>query len=534
MLHLVELIIPFAAATLAVPGVAIMLTAYVRFRQPQFAAVLAVVSIAALYLALYAAFIVAGPFHVRLSVAAELERLSEVTLLLYLVALPAFLRTVSVRGRLFPAVNRILVPVGAVVAAAIATAAFVAPDLFVSMTRLYQPGAAPRGLWGAGVPGPLYRFRDVLMGALLVYSVVHLAAGLRGPEGRGVHLTFFAGFLAAVTGSLVAVVLNMVAAATGTVISLPFQAFESGLAIFAFLSYWSALQRFFTEAKQVQRLRSSLEGEVEQRRRAEAALLEHHVRLEEAVAARTRELERARDDLVRAEKLALLGQVTATVSHELRNPLGTVSNAVFSAGEAAGTCDHRRIEQAIATATRGLHRCVRILDQLADYAREWRPARFGFDPGVWLEEQARRLGTAHGLDLTATVERGLTVETDPELLGHALSRVVENAAHAALSDSARSRQVNICARACDGRLEIHVRDHGPGLDDEAHRRLFEPLFSTKTYGVGLGLSITLSIMKALGGGLELLRADPGTEVVLWVPGGAGRPSAVELAPGDRP
>jgi signal transduction histidine kinase len=82
----------------------------------------------------------------------------------------------------------------------------------------------------------------------------------------------------------------------------------------------------------------------------------------------------------------------------------------------------------------------------------------------------------------------------------------------------RRNQLTVSTQVIDGRLEIVISDTGCGIPDENMDRIFEPLFSTKSFGVGLGLSIVKSIMEQHGGGVEIdTQVGVGTSVALWLP-----------------
>ncbi len=83
---------------------------------------------------------------------------------------------------------------------------------------------------------------------------------------------------------------------------------------------------------------------------------------------------------------------------------------------------------------------------------------------------------------------------------------------------AGERRLAVATRTTGARVEIRVRDTGPGIDEATLAKVFEPLFSTKAFGVGLGMTVVKQIMEQHGGGIEIdSAAGRGTEVVLWRP-----------------
>ena len=126
-------------------------------------------------------------------------------------------------------------------------------------------------------------------------------------------------------------------------------------------------------------------------------------------------------------------------------------------------------------------------------------------------------------ELARALDCPLDLSIDPERLRRVVINVVENATQAMTAgedapakDGVHRLSISTClARA---RAELRVADTGPGMDEETLQKIFEPLFSTKSFGVGLGLTVVKQIMEQHGGGIEI-ESTPGqgTEVMLWLP-----------------
>ena len=232
------------------------------------------------------------------------------------------------------------------------------------------------------------------------------------------------------------------------------------------------------------------------------------------------ELERTREELASQQKLATVGQLTATVSHELRNPLGTIRTSVYTLRERLGDVGGS-VERALARIDRNVVRCDNIITDLLDFSRtrESRP-----DPThveSWLQELLAEQPECDWLELTTDFEvKGLVLQLDQDRLRRAVINVVENAIQAMEStrELSGSSSLTVGCHLTRGQLRISVKDNGPGMTAEVAERAFEPLYSTKTYGVGLGLPTVKQIMAQEGGGIELVSTlGVGTEVVLWLP-----------------
>ena len=232
------------------------------------------------------------------------------------------------------------------------------------------------------------------------------------------------------------------------------------------------------------------------------------------------ELERVRTELVRGERLSALGQLTATVAHEIRNPLGTVRAAVFAIGDAIARDELHRVERAQRLAERNIVRCDSIIRELLDYVRE-RPLNLDLvyvDTwlDVLLDEQA--VLKDESIVCVRELNSGVRVPLDRDSFQRAVINVVDNGVEALKGEASRGNQLTVSTRVSGDRFEIRVSDTGCGIPGDVMDRIFEPLFSTKTSGVGLGLSIVKNIMQQHGGGIEIQsQAGEGSTVTLWLP-----------------
>ncbi|WP_277373156.1 ATP-binding protein [Pseudomonas sp. AA-38] len=220
------------------------------------------------------------------------------------------------------------------------------------------------------------------------------------------------------------------------------------------------------------------------------------------------ELVRAQDELVQAGKLSALGTMSASISHELNQPLA----AIRSYAENATTLlDHQRSEDV--RANLGLireltERMASIIAHLRAFARRDRhaPERVALQPALddalaLLAKRRRSMDVELIRDLP---DATLWVQAGETRLRQVLGNLLANALDA-LVDKAPPRRIWISAHTQDEQLELLLRDNGPGFSAESLARAREPFFTTKTsaQGLGLGLAICESLMRALDGELLL-------------------------------
>jgi two-component system NtrC family sensor kinase len=263
-------------------------------------------------------------------------------------------------------------------------------------------------------------------------------------------------------------------------------------------------------------------------RAAEGKLRALMLDLEQQVEDRTADLKRAQAALVQSEKLSSLGRLSASIAHEINNPLAgilTFAKLVIRTLEGGPPDEAARREMVknLALVQRETERCSAIVRSLLDFARD-RP--------VELREVSVNAVVEEGLQLIAhqIAIQGLRMEkrlaptpsvmADFGQLRQAVVNVALNAVHA----MGKSGTLTVATRTAeDGGVEIAIADTGPGIDKEDLPRLFEPFFTTKEKGTGLGLAVVYGILQRHGGQVEVQsERGRGTTFTLKLPP-MGRP-----------
>ncbi|MCS6797891.1 MAG: ATP-binding protein [Myxococcota bacterium] len=255
-------------------------------------------------------------------------------------------------------------------------------------------------------------------------------------------------------------------------------------------------------------------------------LLRRHVRAEHELGVRTAQLEhetellqRAQDELVRREQLTAIGSLSATIAHEVRNPLAILKNAVAGLRRAPATSDdHALLLEIVEEET---SRLTRLLNELLAYARPLRLRPERVEMAVVLADavaqglQAARDPSRIQIDLDVGEA---AVRGDADLLRQAFASLAENAAQAMPEGG------SLVVRARRARLEgrrawaIAMRDSGEGMDTLVRSRARDPFFTTRPAGTGLGLAIVERIVRAHGGRLDIdSRYGAGTTVTVTLP-----------------
>jgi len=262
----------------------------------------------------------------------------------------------------------------------------------------------------------------------------------------------------------------------------------------------------------------SVVHDITERKLAENDLLKYRNQLEVLVTEQTKKLERAQSDLLQRERLVTLGELTATVSHELRNPLGTIKTALFSIEESMECKEPQRATRPLELAARNIDRCVNIIDELNSYARVKGLNLSETSVDDWLREVFDEQTIPEEIHSELNLSCDIRATFDQEKLRQAVVNLISNAVHALLDEGSNGRFLQVSSRLLDGEYDISIRDNGIGMSDDTKEKVFEPLFSTKGFGVGLGMVIVKNIVEQHNGEIiiESMKGT-GTTVRLRLP-----------------
>ena len=216
--------------------------------------------------------------------------------------------------------------------------------------------------------------------------------------------------------------------------------------------------------------------------------------------------------------------MTATVSHELRNPLGVIRTSAFILRDGLKE-EVPRARRALERVERSVIRCDRIIDEMLDFTRiaDLEPEPTALDD--WLADVIEEQPLPTGISLRQELQLPeTTVALDRDRFRRAVINVFDNACQAMRGEGegdaetqSADRLLTVRTRERAGRIEVVFEDQGPGIPPDVYQRIFEPLYSTKGFGVGLGLPVVKQIMEQHGGGIEIETVEGrGTRVCLWL------------------
>jgi signal transduction histidine kinase len=241
-----------------------------------------------------------------------------------------------------------------------------------------------------------------------------------------------------------------------------------------------------------------------------------------------RENRRLATELVQKERLSALGQLTATVAHELRNPLSAIRNTVYTFKELSkGLNFDRPIERV----ERSISRCDRIISDLLDFTRMREPHKSVAPFDKWLDEVLNDQKLPAGIVLVRNLSApGYAISFDGDRMRQVVINVIDNAVQAmsGIDKIASNGRIVVTTAARLNVFELVIADNGPGISPENLAKVFEPLFSTKSFGTGLGLPMVKQVIGQHDGTVDIASTPgKGTKITIRLPHTAT--PAVEVA-----
>ncbi|PZO65053.1 MAG: two-component sensor histidine kinase [Paracoccus denitrificans] len=265
-------------------------------------------------------------------------------------------------------------------------------------------------------------------------------------------------------------------------------------------------RRVVARTADLARVNGQLEQEIHERRVTEA------------------ELRTAQAGLVQVGKLAALGQMSASVSHEINQPLAAARNYADSAAILIERGEYAR-------ARANITEIMSLIDRMAAIGRHLRSAARNPDDQLGAVDLAALVPETRTIVAARLDSVGATLDVDlpadlpalragPTRLQQVLVNLITNAADAV--EGLEDRAITLSAVVQADRVVLTVRDRGPGVAPPIAARIFDPFFTTKGTGLGLGLSITANIVRDLGGTITVADAGPGVAFCVTLPTASGR------------
>lgn len=233
-----------------------------------------------------------------------------------------------------------------------------------------------------------------------------------------------------------------------------------------------------------------------------------------------------------ADKMQLLGMHIGKVAHELRNPLGTINTSAYLI-ERYSQSETPKVGEAIDRMKGAIGRCDRLIAELLDFAKANQLAKDRVPFDLWLTrilaEQAQSLPRELELEFNLGVGEAM-VAIDTHKMQAAISNLINNATEALMGKNENSAdyfrqdpKIRISSRLTQRGVEISVYNNGPKIDERDLEKILTPLYTTKSFGTGLGLSVVQDTLRQHDGGLEIENgSDTGVTFTAWISSGLSK------------
>jgi signal transduction histidine kinase len=259
-----------------------------------------------------------------------------------------------------------------------------------------------------------------------------------------------------------------------------------------------------------------LRREINERKRAEAEIRRMNDELEQTVAERTCQLVDAKEELLRKEKLAMLGRLAGSVGHELRNPLGVMNNAVYFL-KTIITDPDPTVREYLDIIKYEIDNSQKIITDLNDLFRSKPPHTMLTTIVELVRQSIEKCKIPENVWLLTEIPTTLPPLTvDPKQISLVFQHLITNSIQA--MPEGGTLIINGREDPESGTLKTSFIDTGDGISPENMKKLFQPLFTTKERGVGLGLTICRNLTEANGGRIEVeSRQGEGTTFTVLLP-----------------
>ena len=258
-------------------------------------------------------------------------------------------------------------------------------------------------------------------------------------------------------------------------------------------------------------------SDISEELRSQIQLEAYSQRLEKMVDEKTKELQRAQDEIKQKEQLAMLGQLAGSVSHELRNPLATISNAIYFLNMTLSDANDTTKEY-LQMMDEEINKTRKIISDLLDFSKtpvSEHAVRDKNNLEELINEAILAIPKPKVIDILVDIPPDFpNIWVDKYQISQVLNNLVSNAYQA----MPEGGNLVIKGEDQDHQIALTLSDTGIGISKENLPKIFEPLFTTRRSGIGLGLAISKMMVEANGGTINVESQEShGTSFILTLP-----------------
>ncbi len=229
------------------------------------------------------------------------------------------------------------------------------------------------------------------------------------------------------------------------------------------------------------------------------SLREAREQLEQKVEERTRELKKSQEQLLKAQRLAVIGELAGMVGHDLRNPLTSINGAAYYVKKRLSSKIDGKVREMLDLIGKNIVYSNKIINDLLDYSREIKLDITETNPKLIVKEALSLVVIPKNVEVIDLTEGKPKIKVDIGKIKRAFVNIIKNAVEA----MPKGGTLTTKSRKSDDNLEFVFSDTGVGISKKAMEKLWTPLFTTKAKGMGFGLAICKRIIEAHGGSISV-------------------------------
>ena len=247
---------------------------------------------------------------------------------------------------------------------------------------------------------------------------------------------------------------------------------------------------------------------------SQSKLSDYALTLEKKVQEKKKELEEANERLLKAERMAAIGELAGMVGHDLRNPLSGIKNAVYLLKKRQGHVLDKGGNETLLLMDRAIEHANKIINDLLDYSREMHLDYEECSPKSLVSYSLLTITVPSQIKVLEHVEDSPKIWVDTSKMQRVFTNLIKNANDA----MANGGSLEISSRHSEETIEFSFVDTGIGMSEEVIKKIFMPLFTTKAHGMGFVLSICKRVVEAHAGKIEVESAlNKGTKFTITLP-----------------
>jgi PAS domain S-box-containing protein len=236
--------------------------------------------------------------------------------------------------------------------------------------------------------------------------------------------------------------------------------------------------------------------------------------LEQKVDDRTRELKKSQGQLLKAQRLAVIGELAGMVGHDLRNPLTSIAGAAYYVKTRLGGKINGKIMEMLELIENNIEYSNKIINDLLEYSREIQLELSEKSPRSMIEDALALVKIPKNVEVANLTENKPKMNVDADKIKRSFINIIKNA----LDAMPEGGRLTIRSERTGDKLSFVFTDTGKGMSKETVKKLWTPLFTTKAKGMGFGLPICKRIVEAHGGSITLeSRVGKGTTFKVTIP-----------------